>query len=67
MDNQSKHEIKDVYFTRFLMPFIICLLVLFAAAVIIATPPSTPVVWQTYGSALGSIHKQVAGFLKTKY
>lgn len=65
METQNKHEIKDVYFTRFLMPFIICILVLFGAAVIIATPPSTPVNWPTYGSALGSINKQVAGFFKT--
>lgn len=45
-------EIKDVYFRRFFVPFIISILLLCAIAVIILTPPGTPVIWQTFGNAL---------------
>ena len=54
-------EIKDTYFRRFIMPIIISLLVLCGAFVIIATPPGTPVKWDTYGTAFG---KTVGGALR---
>ena len=51
-------EIKDVYFRRFLIPIVVTLLILCGIAVILATPPGTPVKWDTFKTVLA---KQVAG------
>jgi hypothetical protein len=44
-------EIKDSYFRRLFIPIVITILVLCGIAVIIATPPGTPVEWNTYFQA----------------
>lgn len=46
-------EIKDTYFRRFLVPIIISLLIFAAIAVVIATPPSTKVNWESFSTVLG--------------
>lgn len=43
-------EIKDVYFRRFVVPIVITILLLCGAAVIIATPPGSPVSWETFNT-----------------
>ena len=45
-------EIKDVYFRRFMIPIVVTILILCGVAVIIATPPGTPVKWNTFDSVL---------------
>jgi hypothetical protein len=54
----GEQTIKDVYFRRFLVPLIVTLLILCGIAVILATPPGTPVKWDTFQTVLS---KQVAG------
>ena len=39
------HELKDVYFRRFLVPIIITLLILCGIVVIVSNVPGTPVQW----------------------
>ncbi len=53
--DDSTVKINDTYFRRFLVPVIITILVLCGIAVIIATPPGTPVDWKTFNSAMGAI------------
>jgi hypothetical protein len=57
-----EHEVKDTYFRRFLVPMIVTLLIICGIVVIIATPPGTPVAWNTFSSAFGA--NQMAGFRK---
>jgi len=45
-------EVKDVYFRRFVIPIVITILLLCGVAVIIATPPGTPVNWATFNSVM---------------
>jgi hypothetical protein len=54
-------EINDVYFRRFLVPITITLLLLIGMAVIIATPPGTPIKWLTFNTVSGG---QIAGALR---
>ena len=56
-----EHEISDVYFRRFLVPIVVSVLVMFAIAVIIATPPGTPAKWDSFSTAFGGISNQIAG------
>jgi hypothetical protein len=56
-------EVKDVYFRRFLVPIIISILVFALIAVILTTPPGTPVEWNTFSSVMGST-KQLGGALR---
>ena len=57
----EKREVSDVYFRRFLIPIVITILVMCGVAVIIATPPGTPVKWDTFSSAFGGVSNQIAG------
>ena len=52
-------EISDVYFRRLVIPIIITILIMCGIAVIIATPPGTPVTWNSYSSVFGL--NQIAG------
>jgi hypothetical protein len=54
-------EISDVYFRRLVIPIIITILIMCGIAVIIATPPGTPVKWDTFSSAFGGVSNQIAG------
>lgn len=54
----ERKELKDVYFRRFLIPIMVTFLILCGIAVIVATPPGTPVQWDTFQTVLS---KQVAG------
>lgn len=56
-------EVKDVYFRRFLIPIIISILVFALIAVILTTPPGTPVEWNTFSSVMGGT-KQLGGSLR---
>lgn len=47
-------EINDVYFRRFVVPLTITLLILAGMYVIIATPPGTPVKWESFNTVFGS-------------
>ena len=60
---ESNTEIKDAYFRRFFVPFIISLLVIVGAAVIIATPQGLKTEWETFNTALG---KTVGGAFRRK-
>jgi len=60
-------EIKDVYFRRFFVPVIITLLVLAGIAVILGTPPGTPVNWSTFGTAMGDgVNTLMGGFRRLR-
>jgi len=48
----SDYEIKDVYFRRFMIPIVVTILILCGVAVIIATPPGTPVKWNTFETVM---------------
>ena len=54
-------EINDTYFRRFLIPIVASILVMCGVAVILATPPGTPVKWNTFSSAFGGVSNQIAG------
>jgi hypothetical protein len=43
-----EHEINDTYFRRFLIPIVASILIMCGIAVIIATPPGTPVNWGAF-------------------
>ena len=58
----EKREISDAYFRRFFIPIVITILVMCGVAVIIATPPGTPVKWDTLSTAFGGVSNQIAGF-----
>jgi len=47
-----EREVKDVYFRRFVVPIVITILLLCGAAVVIATPPGTPVAWSTFNTVM---------------
>ena len=49
-----EREVKDVYFRRFIVPIVITILLLCGAAVVIATPPGTPVAWSTFNTVMGA-------------
>ena len=51
-------EINDVYFRKFLIPLLLTIVALLGAAAMIATPPGTPLKWDTFSSALGSSVEQ---------
>jgi hypothetical protein len=57
-------EINDTYFRRFLVPIVISVLVLCAAAVIISTPPGTPLAWNTANTAMGNAVQQGGKLLR---
>lgn len=67
MESRADSEVKDVYFRRFLVPIIISVLVFCLVAVIITTPPGTPVQWNTFSSAMGGIQKQLGGALRALF
>ena len=46
--------INDVYFRKFLIPLSLTIVVFLGAVAMIATPPGTPLKWDTFSSALGS-------------
>jgi hypothetical protein len=48
-------EIKDVYFRRFLVPIIICILIFFMVYVIISSSPTGDVDWATFNSVYGAV------------
>ncbi len=48
---QEEYVVKDAYFRRFFVPVVITILVLLAIAVILLTPPGSPVAWNTFSLA----------------
>jgi hypothetical protein len=44
-------QINDAYFRRLFIPIVITLLLLCGIAVILSTPPGTPMEWNTYFQA----------------
>ncbi len=58
--DDPKNQISDIYFRRLFVPVIITILVMCGVAVLIATPPGTPVKWNTGTSATQSIFNNFA-------
>lgn len=47
-------QIKDVYFRRFLIPIVICILIFCMVFVIISSSPVEDINWPTYNSVYGA-------------
>ena len=47
-------EIKDTYFTRFFVPVMISMLVMFLVFAIISTPSGTQIQWDTFTTAFSN-------------
>lgn len=52
-------ELNDEYYRRLFIPIVITILIFCGIFVIIATPPGSPVKWDTYTSVFGAQAKNL--------
>lgn len=60
--NTNDRALSTSYFRRFFVPVVLTMLVFAAIYVVIATPPNTPMPWQTYDTVFGGA-EAVVGML----